>query len=304
MASSSISPREDPVVHAPRPVVRRVQGRVNWPLVLGTGLLLGILMFGTVGRLLVSKDGMRLGANDFAAPPSRQNPLGTDTAGRSVLVMMIYGTLPTLAIGLIAGGVGTIVGASLGLIAGYYGSLIDTILNSLTDILLGVPSLMILVVLASYLGDVSIAVMSAIIAFFAWPWTARSVRSQVLSMRELSYVEMAKLSGCSDLEIIFKELMPNLLPYIASSFVRAVSGSIMTSVGLQMLGLGPLTLITLALLLSNAFSSAALTRGLWWWWLPSTIVLTILFIALFLVTLSLDEVANPRLKAARKVRER
>jgi len=300
MASTSIFPQKDPVVDAPRPGARRILGRVNWSLVLGIGLLLGILLFGTAGRLLVSRDGMKLGASDFAAPPSRQNPLGTDTAGRSVLVMMIYGTLPTLTIGLIAGGVGTIVGASLGLIAGYYGGPIDTVLHSVADILLGVPSLMVLVVFASYLGDMSIVTMSAIIAFFAWPWPARSVRSQTLSMRELAYVEMAKLSGCSDLEIIFQELMPNLLPYIASSFVRAVSQGIMASVGLQMLGLGSLTLITLALMLSNAFSSAALTRGLWWWWLPSTIVLTILFIALFLVTLSLDEAANPRLKAARR----
>jgi peptide/nickel transport system permease protein len=262
--------------------------------------LLAIILFGTVGRLLVSKEGMKLGARDFAAPPSRENPLGTDTAGRSVLVMMIYGTLPTLTIGLIAGGIGTVVGTSLGLMAGYYGGPIDTILRTSADVLLGVPSLMVLVVLASYLGDMSIVTMSAIIAFFAWPWPARSVRSQTLSMRELAYVEMAKLSGCSNLEIIFMELMPNLLPYIASSFVRAVSGGIMASVGLQMLGLGSLTLITLALMLSNAFSSAALTRGLWWWWLPSTVVLTLLFVGLFLVTLSLDEAANPRLKAARR----
>jgi len=272
---------------------------VNWSLVVGVTLLVAIVLFGTLGRLLVSKDGMKLGAYDFAAPPSCEAPLGTDTAGRSVLVMMIFGTLPTLIIGLIAGGIGTIVGTGLGLIAGYYGGPIDTFLHTFADVLLGIPSLMVLVVLAAYLGNMSIVTMSVIIAFFSWPWPARSVRSQALSLRELAYVEMAKVSGCSDLEIIFREMMPNMLPYIASSFVRAVSSGIMASVGLQMLGLGSLTLITLALMLSNAFSSAALTRGLWWWWLPSTVVLTILFVALFLVTLSLDEAANPRLKEAK-----
>jgi len=293
MASTTLSPQAQPAE-----TTRRL-ARVNWTLVLGTALLLGIIAFGTIGRLLVSREGMKLGANDFAAPPGAQIPLGTDPAGRSVLVMMIYGTLPTLTIGLIAGGIGTIVGASLGLVAGYYGGPIDTLVHSFADILLGVPSLLVLVVLASYLGDMSIATMSAIIAFFAWPWPARSVRSQTLSMRELAHVEMAKLSGCGDLEIIFRELMPNLLPYIATSFVRSVSGGIMASVGLQMLGLGSLTLITLALMLSSAFSSAALTRGLWWWWFPPTVVLTLLFVALFLITLSLDEATNPRLKAAR-----
>ncbi|MGC9348046.1 MAG: ABC transporter permease subunit, partial [Anaerolineae bacterium] len=122
------------------------------------------------------------------------------------------------------------------------------------------------------------------------------VRAQTLSMRERPFIPLAKLSGLSDFQIIFGEILPNLIPYVAAGFVGAVSGGILASVGIQMLGLGPLFVPNLGMILQFAFAGAALFRGLWWWWLPPALALVLLFIGLFLISLALDEFANPRLR--------
>jgi peptide/nickel transport system permease protein len=108
---------------------------------------------------------------------------------------------------------------------------------------------------------------------------------------------MAKLSGRSDFEIILLDILPNLLPYIMSGFVGSVSGAILASVGIQLLGVGPLSIPNLGMILQFAFKGAALYRGMWWWWAPPSVALVVLFIGLFLISMGLDEYANPRLRA-------
>jgi peptide/nickel transport system permease protein len=270
----------------------------NWKLSLGMIVVGGLLLFSAVGRLLVSEEAMQLGAAGFAEPPSLQHLFGTDSAGRDLLAMVIYGTPITLEIGLIAGGVGTIVGVLLGLMTGYYRGPVDTIVRSTADIMLTIPALVVLVVIASYVKSTTVEMMSFIIAIFSWPWPARAVRAQTLSLREQAFVRLAKLSGHTDLEIILKELLPNLIPYIAAGFVGAVSGGILASVGLQLLGLGPVHIPTLGMILHFSFEYAAILRGMWWWWAPPTALLALLFIGLFLISMALDEIANPRLKGA------
>jgi peptide/nickel transport system permease protein len=268
----------------------------DWKLLVGLALAVGLLLFGALGRLLVDDGGMRLGSGPFSQPPSAEYPFGTDSAGRDLFTMVVYGTLPTLVIGVIAGGVGTAVGAALGLVTGYYHGPVDTVIRTTADILLAIPTLLVMVVIASFITT-GVTTMALIIALFSWPWPARTVRSQTLSLRERPFVEMAKLSGCRGGEILFKDLLPNLLPYIMAGFVGAVSGGILAAVGLQLLGLGPLDTPTLGLILHNSFQYAALYRGMWWWWLPPTALLVTLFVALLLISLSLDEIANPRLRS-------
>lgn len=267
-------------------------------LAVGLGIILFLILLGPIGSLLVDRSGIQLGAGGFAEAPSGAHLLGTDATGRDILAMMVYGTPPTLEIGLLAGGIGTVVGVLLGLTSGYYRGFIDTIIRSTADVMLTIPALAVLVVLAAFLQTRTVELMALVVALFAWPWTARAVRAQTLSMREQGYVLVAKLSGRSGPKIILFELLPNLLPYAMATFVAAVSGSILAAVGLQLLGLGPITTPTLGLLLQNSFQSAAVIRGLWWWWAPPTLLLVILFIGLFLIGESLDTIANPRLKRA------
>jgi peptide/nickel transport system permease protein len=210
---------------------------------------------------------------------------------------MVYGIPASLEIGLIAGGLGTLVGTILGLSAGYYGGRTDAIIRTLADIVLTVPALMILVVLASFFRTTTIEMTAVIVALFAWAGPTRSIRAQALSLRERAFVPLAKLSGLSDFEIIVKQLLPNLLPYIMAGFVGGVSGGILASVGIQLLGLGPIFTPNLGMILQFAFEGAALFRGMWWWWGAPAIALIILFLGLFLISVALDEYANPRLRA-------
>ena len=136
--------------------------------------------------------------------------------------------------------------------------------------------------------------MALIIAALAWMWPTRTIRSQVLTMRERAYVEVAKLSGLNDLEIIFKEMLPNLLPYLGASFVGAVAAAVLAAIGLEALGLGPQAEPTLGMTIFWSIYYGAILRGMWWWWLPPVMIIILLFVCLFLISSGLDELANPR----------
>ena len=138
--------------------------------------------------------------------------------------------------------------------------------------------------------------MALIVALLAWRWPARTIRAQVLTMRERAWVQVARLSGMSGLKIIFLELMPNLLPYLAAALVGAVASAILASIGLEALGLGPADSPTLGMTIYWVIYYAALLHGYWWWWLPPIAMITILFVGLFSLASGLDEIANPRLR--------
>jgi peptide/nickel transport system permease protein len=269
--------------------------RRNGTLLTGLVLLLVILALWLYGFLTVdlAKAAPLSAGPDM--PPSAEYPLGTDSAGRQMLPVMVAGTPTTLQIGLIAGALGLLVGTVLGFSAGYFGGAVDAIIRTLADVALTVPALAVLVVIASVITKtLSPEILALIIASLAWMWPTRTIRSQVLSMRERAYVEVARLSGLNDFEIIFKELVPNLLPYLAASFVGAVGAAVLAAIGLEALGLGPQSEPTLGMTIYWARYYNALPRGMWWWWAPPVVVITLLFVALFMVSAGLDQIANPR----------
>jgi peptide/nickel transport system permease protein len=160
--------------------------------------------------------------------------------------------------------------------------------------------LAVLVVIASMIKDrLTPQSMAQVIALLAWMWPTRTIRAQVLSLRERPYVEIARLSGMGDAKIIAQELFPNLLPYLAASFVGAVSAAILAAIGLEALGLGPQNDPTLGMTIFWGMYYGAILRGMWWWWAPPVIAIGYVFVALFLVSWGLDELANPRLRRAR-----
>jgi peptide/nickel transport system permease protein len=269
----------------------------NWPLITGLVLVLMPLVASFAARVfLIGPADVRLGANLLGQHPSWAHPLGTDNLGRDMLAVVLYSTPPTLEVGLIAGIVATAVGAILGLLSGYYRGWIDWVVRALTDVALGIPSLVVLVVIAALLGETSLKTLALIIALFAWPFSARTVRAQVLALREQPYVMLSKLSRRTNAEIMFLEILPNLLPYLMATLLGAISGAILAEVGLQLIGLAPVGTPTLGLMLQSAFQAGALSQGIWWWWGPPAAVLALLFLGLFLVSTSVDRIANPRLK--------
>ena len=266
-------------------------------LIAGAVLVSLVVLFGLVGPLFVPLEMSEVGAGLPAKPPSAEHLLGTDQQGRDVLADLIYGTPTSLEIGIIAGLFGVTMGAIIGMIAGYAGGIVDEVIRVIVDILLTIPGLMILIIVASMLGAVSVEAMALIIASLAWMWPARAVRAQVLTIRERMYVQVARFNGASNWKIIMGELLPNLVPYLAASLVGAISGAILASVGLSTLGLGPLTRPSLGLTFYWAITYGALIRQMWWWFMPPIVVIIILFLGLFMMSQGLDQIANPRLQS-------
>jgi peptide/nickel transport system permease protein len=137
--------------------------------------------------------------------------------------------------------------------------------------------------------------MALIIGAFAWASPARQSRAQVLSLKERSFVQLARLSGMSGLEIIFRELMPNMLQWLGANFVNAFLAAVLAEAGLSLLGLGPQREMTLGMMIYWALSYGAILQNLWWWWLTPVLALIGLFLSLYLIHLGLDEVSNPKL---------
>jgi len=272
-------------------------GRRNPKLIAGLVLILVIALIGLVGRLFVDMDNVRPISAMPDLPPSLEHPLGTDDVGRDLFTVMIAAIPLALEVGLLAGAVGLGLGILLGFLAGYLGGTVDNIIRGVVDTLLTVPGLIVLVTIAASIKSaLSVEVMALVVASLAWMWPTRTIRSQVLTLRERAYVKMAKLNGLNTLEIIWKELMPNLLPYLGASYVGAVASAILASIGLEALGLGPQNDPTIGMTIYWAISFNALIRGVWWWWFPPIFFVVILFIGLFLLSAGLDEIANPRLQ--------
>ena len=270
----------------------------NKTLVSGLSILLLIGLFSLFGTLLIDPERTEVGAGRPAQSPSSEHILGTDQQGRDVFADLAYGTPASLIIGLIAGVIGVGIGTALGFLAGYYRGYWDTFISLTTDVFLTIPALLVLVVIASMTTVLSIEAMGLLIGFFAWMGPARTIRSQVLSLRDRSYVDVAKFNGVRDIEIIWRELVPTLMPYIAACFVGTVAAAILASIGLSALGLGPQNEPSLGLTIYWSVTYGALIREMWWWFGPPIVVIVMLFIGLFLMTAGLDQVSNPRLRTS------
>lgn len=269
----------------------------NRSLLVGTLLLLALALFVVVGRLFVDTEDARALSAPSLRPPSWDYPFGTDRQGRDLLAVMVAGTPLTLRIGFIAGFLGVGIGSVLAFTAGFYRGMTDTIIRSVADIGLTVPGLLVLILIAvSVRGSLTVNEMALIVASLAWLNPTRTIRAQVLTLRERGYVELAAMSGMGGPEIIFRELMPNLLPYLAATLVSSVSAAILASIGLEVLGLGPIDSPTLGMTLYWVNFNAAMINGWWWWWVPPIVIIVMVFLGLFFVTVGLDEIANPRLR--------
>jgi peptide/nickel transport system permease protein len=262
----------------------------------GMAMLLVLILFTTVGRMIVPQDRSYPLSVKPSQPPGAEYPFGTDSEGRDLLAVMIYGTGLTLQIGAIAGAIGLGVGIVLGFVAGYYGGLFDTIVTSAIDIYMSIPSFLILILVATTFSKVTLGVteMGLIVSIVSWAGPARAIRAQVLSMRERPFVMMAKLAGMGSLEIVMKELVPNLLPFLVMSLAQAVYGGLQGSLGLEALGIGSRRAPTMGMTLFNVQYYSAFLRGMWWWIIEPIIVIILVLTSLVMTSFGLDEIANPR----------
>ncbi len=275
----------------------------SWALVRNKKFVAGALFFLTLATITFVIDrsvpaaARRSGANLPRLAPGQVAFMGTDSLGRSIAVQLAEAVPNSMQIGLIAAALGTILGALIGFAGGYFGGVVDSLLRVLIDVFLSVPSLLFLILIAALVRSVGVQTMALIIGLFAWAWPARQVRAQVLSLKERGFVQVARLSGMSGPEIIVRELMPHMLPWLGANFVNAFISAILAESGLSILGLGPQREMTLGMMIYWALSYGAILQNLWWWWLTPVLTLMLLFLALYLIHLGFDEVSNPRLQS-------
>lgn len=269
--------------------------RANPPLLAGLAMLGLIGILALLGPLLADASLAQVGAVPPRRPPSAAHWLGTDAQGRDLLTVMALAMPQTLRIGLVAGVISLGVGVTLGLVAGFVGGFVDTAIRTASDVMMTIPGVAVLVLVAANVRVMTVDLMAAIVAALSWMVAARSIRAQTLSVRERGYVQVARLNGLSGLPLILIEVLPNLLPYIAASFVITVGQAMLATIGLEALGLGPQTELTLGMTIYWAQFYGAVIRGMWWWWGPPIAALALIFIGLLLASAGMDRVVNKRI---------
>jgi len=274
-----------------------VTALVREPMLLaGILLLLSIGFFALLGPLFIDTSQAEVGSVAPRLRPSTQYLLGTDAQGRNVLAALVRATPQTLKIGLFAGVIGLGIGCLLGLLAGYFRGWADTIIRTIADVIMTIPGIAVLVLVATNVRSMTVMLMAVIVAGLSWMYPTRTIRAQTLSMRERPYIDIARLNGIGGLELVFMEIFPNLLPYIAASFVTAVSSAMLATIGLEALGLGPQNELTLGMMIFWAQSYGAILRGLWWWWSPPVAMMALIFIGLLMTSTGMDRMVNKRLR--------
>lgn len=267
----------------------------NGKLVGGLVVVGLFLVLAVAGPLFVSDDPNRY-AGLPAQRPSGQYWFGTTIFGQDVFAQFTHGLRATFFVGALAALLAGVIGMLVGFTAGYKGGIVDEVLNMITNIFLVLPVLAVLLIIAAYLRVRSIELQAVIIGLFSWPWVARAVRAQTLSLRSRDFVDLARLSGAPGRRIVFREIAPNMASYLFMVFIILFGGAVLFAATLDFIGLGPTEGISLGLMLNNAVKWTALHLGMWWWFVPPGAGITAIVGALYITNVGLDEVFNPKLR--------
>ena len=265
-------------------------------------LVILVLLLGFVGPLIYRVDPFAE-VGGLYDPPSADAPLGTDNIGHDVLANLMVGTRTSLTIGLVAGTIASVIGVVIGTLAGYMRGWVEEGLMGVTNVVLAIPSIVVLILLSIALGSKTLFTMAFIIGITSWPWTARAVRAQTNSVATREHIDVARLSGARTPSMLVFDVLPYLLSYVVMAFVLQISGAILAEAGLSLLGLGPSSGTSLGIMLHWALAWGSVQSGAWWAFVPPTLVLTVIAFALLLMQASLDEVFNPRLRGGRSGKE-
>ncbi|MEN3048137.1 MAG: ABC transporter permease [Candidatus Caldarchaeales archaeon] len=221
--------------------------------------------------------------------------VGTDAVGRDLFLGLLYGFPVALGIGAFASVLVTSIGTLLGLLSGYYRGLLEEAIQRVADVIANVPLLPILVFLSFLLRPNILAIMAILVAF-SWPGLAIVVRSMVLQVVEMPFIEAAKAGGASDSRVILLHVLPQIAPYVAAQMVFFVPSAILAEAGLSFLGLGDPTIPTWGQILELGFRTGAVFTGYWWWVIPPGLLLVVTGIAFASLALGLEPLVNPRLR--------
>lgn len=267
----------------------------NNKLKIGLGVVLFFILLALIGPLFTDYQ-WNAYIGPLAEPPSSEYWFGTTTFGQDVYTQFVQGLRASFIVGVVGGGIATLIGIIIGFTAGYRGGMVDESLNILTNIVLTIPTFALLLIIAAYLKVRGILTESIFIGFTAWPWAARAIRSQTFSLRSRDFVDLAKMSGMKPVKIIFTEIAPNMMSYLLMTFILQFGGAILIAATLDFIGLGPTNAISLGLMMNYAVMWGALQFGNWWWFVPPGLAIMLIVGALYIMNVGLDEVFNPKLR--------
>ncbi|GIF26774.1 peptide/nickel transport system permease protein [Actinoplanes tereljensis] len=263
---------------------------------LAIGLTLGglILLFGLLGPYVTQDPSL---VHDYGLTgPSGAHWLGTTQTGQDVLAQLAHATRGSLTIGAIVGVLTLLLSAFFGVVGAYAGGWVDEAFSLFTNIMLVIPGLPLVIVISSYVPDKSLWLVALVLSITGWAGSARVLRGYTLSLRNRDYVIASRVAGEKRWRVLTVEILPNLIPLLASQVVFAVIFAILGEAGLSYLGLGASGSFTWGTMLYYAQNGLALRLGAWWWFVPPGLMLALFGAALSLINFSIDEIINPRLR--------
>ncbi|WP_422390732.1 ABC transporter permease [Arthrobacter sp. N1] len=271
---------------------------------LAIGLLIAgsIILFGIIAPFFVG-DPSEVD-NVGLAGPADGFILGTTQTGQDVFAQLAYATRGSLTVGLIVGILTLFLSAFFGIIGAYFGGWLDESFSLFTNVMLVIPGLPLVIIISSYVPEKSILLVSVVLAITGWAGSARVLRGFTLSVRNRDYVAAARVSGEKPWRILGVEILPNLIPLLASQVVFAVIFAILGEAGLSFLGLGAADSFTWGTMLYFAQNGLALRLGAWWWFVPPGLLIALFGAALALINFSIDEIINPKLRSQTRATRR
>lgn len=228
--------------------------------------------------------------------PSKEYWLGTDLYGVDIFSELLYGARTSMLVGTVSAVIASVLGAAVGLYSGYVGGWKDEVVMRLNDVVLSIPWLVLMIIVAAFVGKIDLTGIILIIGLTGWSYTARMVRAQVLSVKERQYVERARAIGSSEMNIIRRHIFPNTFPLIFANTILTVAVSILSESTLSFLGMRPINEVTWGTMLSFAAEASAFQTGRQWWIIAPGLCIVTVVLGFTLLGYALDEILNPKLR--------
>ena len=297
MAITTEGAAQAATAQGPSPVTTARRRLPPMTLKLAVGLTIAglIVLFGVLAPLLVGNPST---VRDIGLTgPGNGFVLGTTQNGQDIFAQLAYATRGSLIIGAVVGALTLLLSSFFGIVGAFVGGWTDEAFSLLTNIMLVIPGLPLVIVISSYVPNKSIWLVAAVLAITSWAGSARVLRGFTLSVRGRDYVLAVRISGEKRWRILLVEILPNLIPLLASQVVFAVIFAILGEAGLSFLGLGASGSFTWGTMLFYAQNGLALRLGAWWWFAPPGLAIALFGAALSLINFSIDEIINPKLRS-------
>jgi peptide/nickel transport system permease protein len=267
---------------------------INNKVLVGSCIVAFFMLVAIFGPMFIHQNPLKFTLN-LLASPSSAHLLGTNQGGQDIFIQMVVGTRVSVFWAFLTGFLVMIISVTIGLVSGYMGGFIDDVFSLLTNVFLVIPGLPLAIVATQYFSRSELTI-ALIVALTNWPWGARVIRAQTLSMRNREFVTAARAGGERAWRIIFFDILPNEISIVAAGFITATIQVMLSIAGLEFLGFGDSLVVSWGTILNGAFVGDALLLSAWWWFVPPGLCIALLGSGLALMNFGIDELADPRLR--------